>query len=170
MHESSIVNANLRNMSPATNGVRLDATPEQDTQPRRGRREADEPREDHRRRGLLAFVFFDATERLGARSQASQTPWFVQPSVPMLAGVPTPRRCHHWRRCHRRRRCHRELHGFARVRCQTCSDELLVAFSCKRRGICPSCTARRMADTAAHLVNHILPSAPYRQWGAVVPS
>lgn len=60
-------------------------------------------------------------------------------------------------------------HGFARVRCQTCRDEIVVAFSCKSRGICPSCTARRMADTAAHLVARVLPRAPYRQWVFTVP-
>ena len=43
-------------------------------------------------------------------------------------------------------RCGILAHGFARVRCQACDDELYVVFSCKRRGICPSCTARRMAD------------------------
>ena len=37
------------------------------------------------------------------------------------------------------------------------------------RGICPSCTARRMADTAAHLVDRVLPRAPYRQWVFTVP-
>ena len=66
-------------------------------------------------------------------------------------------------------RCGLLAHGFARVRCQACADEILVAFSCKRRGICPSCTARRMADTAAHLVDHVLPSAPYRQWVVSLP-
>jgi hypothetical protein len=66
-------------------------------------------------------------------------------------------------------RCGILAHGFARVRCQACADEILVAFSCKRRGICPSCTARRMADTAAHLVDHVLPSAPYRQWVLSLP-
>jgi hypothetical protein len=60
-------------------------------------------------------------------------------------------------------------HSFARVRCQACSDELLVSFSCKRRGVCPSCTARRMADTAAHLVSDVLPAAPNRQWVLSVP-
>jgi hypothetical protein len=60
-------------------------------------------------------------------------------------------------------------HGFCRVRCQTCRDEIVVAFSCKSRGICPSCTARRMADTAAHLVTRVLPRAPYRQWVFTVP-
>ena len=58
---------------------------------------------------------------------------------------------------------------FARVRCMTCHEEIVVAFSCKRRGLCPSCTARRMADTAAHLVDHVLPRAPYRQWVFTVP-
>jgi hypothetical protein len=60
-------------------------------------------------------------------------------------------------------------HGFCRVRCQTCGDEIVVAFSCKSRGICPSCTARRMADTATHLVTRVLPPAPYRQWVFTVP-
>jgi hypothetical protein len=29
-------------------------------------------------------------------------------------------------------------HGFVRVRCDTCAEERLVAFSCKTRGFCPS--------------------------------
>ena len=32
--------------------------------------------------------------------------------------------------------------GFARVRCTACGHELLLPFSCKNRGLCPSCTAR----------------------------
>jgi hypothetical protein len=65
-------------------------------------------------------------------------------------------------------RCGVLAHGFTRVRCQTCNDEIVVAFSCKRR-FCPSCTSRRMADTAAHLVDRVLPNAPYRQWVFTVP-
>ncbi len=34
----------------------------------------------------------------------------------------------------------------------------------KGRGVCPSCGARRMAATAMHLVEHVLPRAPIRQW------
>ena len=30
-------------------------------------------------------------------------------------------------------------HGFLRLRSDGCGDEKLVAFSCKRRGFCPSC-------------------------------
>ncbi len=40
-------------------------------------------------------------------------------------------------------KCGRLEHGFLRVRCASCHTEHLVAFSCKRRGFCPSCGARR---------------------------
>ena len=46
-------------------------------------------------------------------------------------------------------RCGRLEHGFLRVKCSRCRHEHLVAFSCKRRGFCPSCGARRMVETAA---------------------
>jgi ribosomal protein S27E len=55
-------------------------------------------------------------------------------------------------------------HGFLRVRCEICHHERLVAFSCTRRGFCPSCGARRMAESAALLVDDILPHEPIRQW------
>jgi len=45
---------------------------------------------------------------------------------------------------------------FLRVRCESCHAEHLVAFSCKRRGFCPSCGARRMAESAALLVDEVL--------------
>ena len=54
--------------------------------------------------------------------------------------------------------------GFARVHCSHCRRDDLVAFSCKGRGFCPSCGARRMSDTAAHLVEDVLPHFPVRQW------
>jgi len=55
-------------------------------------------------------------------------------------------------------------HGFARFRCFGCGSDDLVAFSCKGRGFCPSCGGRRMAESAAHLVDHVLPWTPVRQW------
>ena len=61
-------------------------------------------------------------------------------------------------------RCGRLEHGFLRVRCEACHAEHLVAFSCKRRGFCPSCGARRMAESAALLVDEVLPEVPMRQW------
>ena len=60
-------------------------------------------------------------------------------------------------------------HGFARVRCGSCGDEHLVGFSCKRRGVCPSCTTRRAVDAAAHLVDAVLPQVPMRQWVLSLP-
>jgi len=48
--------------------------------------------------------------------------------------------------------CGRLEHGFLRVCCGPGHAERLVAFSCKRRGFCPSCGARRMADSAALLI------------------
>jgi len=61
-------------------------------------------------------------------------------------------------------KCGRLEHGFLRVRCDTCHTEHLVAFSCKHRGFCPSCGARRMVESAALLVDEVLPHQPMRQW------
>jgi len=60
-------------------------------------------------------------------------------------------------------------HGFLRVKCDSCCHEHLVAFSCKRRGFCPSCGARRMVESAAHLVDHVFPEVPVRQWVFTFP-
>ncbi|HEX5067053.1 MAG TPA: transposase [Myxococcota bacterium] len=60
-------------------------------------------------------------------------------------------------------------HGFVRVRCDACARERLVAFACKGRGFCPSCGGRRMADTAAHLVDRVIPWEPVRQWVLSLP-
>ena len=54
-------------------------------------------------------------------------------------------------------KCGRLEHGFLRLRCDTCYAERLLGFSCKHRGFCPSCGAHRMAESAALLVDHILP-------------
>jgi hypothetical protein len=59
--------------------------------------------------------------------------------------------------------------GFARVRCDGCGFERLVGFSCKGLGVCPSCGARRMAETAAVLADELLPRVAYRQWVLTVP-
>lgn len=62
------------------------------------------------------------------------------------------------------RKCGVLAHGFLRVRCGDCRHEKLVGFSCKRRGFCPSCGGRRMADTSAYLVDEVFPKVPVRQW------
>jgi hypothetical protein len=59
--------------------------------------------------------------------------------------------------------------GFARAVCMTCRTGFVVAFSCKGRGVCPSCNGRHMAQTAAHLADHVIPPVPVRQWVISVP-
>ena len=59
--------------------------------------------------------------------------------------------------------------GFARALCTRCPQRFVVAFSCKRRGVCPSCNGRHMAQTAAHLVDHVIPPVPVRQWVISLP-
>src|SRR5699024_2802719 len=65
--------------------------------------------------------------------------------------------------------CGRLEHGFLRVRCESCHAEHLVAFSCKRRGFCPSCGARRMAERAALRGRAVLPADRTRQCVSRLP-
>jgi Transposase zinc-binding domain len=68
-------------------------------------------------------------------------------------------------------------HGHSPLCCATifCLSALLspcrhfLAFSCKRRGFCPSCGAKRMSETAAYLVDYVIPSVPVRQWVLSLP-
>ena len=66
-------------------------------------------------------------------------------------------------------RCGVAAHGFLIVRCRSCGHDRLLPFSCKGRGFCPSCGGRRMADTAAHLVDRVFPEVPVRQWVLSLP-
>ena len=63
-------------------------------------------------------------------------------------------------------------HGFARARRAACGHDFLIAYSCKCRGVCPSCTTR-MVETAAHLADHVIPrvaAAPVGALGAQAPA
>ncbi len=60
-------------------------------------------------------------------------------------------------------------HGFARAYCDECQHDFLIAYSCKGRGVCPSCDTRRMVETAAHLADHVFPRLAVRQWVLSVP-
>jgi hypothetical protein len=80
---------------------------------------------------------------------------------------------------YRRRRPEREFrryldcgilaHRFARARFADCGHDFIVAYSCRGRGVCPSCTTRRRAETAAHPVDHVFPRLPVRQWVLSLP-
>jgi Putative transposase/Transposase zinc-binding domain len=66
-------------------------------------------------------------------------------------------------------RCGILAYGFARFQCPHCEYERAVAFSCKGRGFCPSCCGKRMTRIAEHLVDHVMPVVPVRQWVLTVP-
>ena len=59
--------------------------------------------------------------------------------------------------------------GFIRCHCDACAHDVLVPFSCKGRGVCPSCCARRMCNEAASITDRVLPNAPLRQWVLSLP-
>lgn len=80
-----------------------------------------------------------------------------------------PVRAHVERALRKNATCGELAKGFARVRCVECRAEQLVACSCKDRGLCPSCTGRRAAETAAHLIDEVLPEVPMRQYVLALP-
>ena len=66
-------------------------------------------------------------------------------------------------------RCGILAYGCLHLVCRDCGYSQIVAFSCKKRGFCPSCLGRRMTDTATHLVDRVLPEAPIRHWICSLP-
>ena len=59
--------------------------------------------------------------------------------------------------------------GFARLRCDTCDLEKLLTLSCKQRGICPSCDAKRAAAFAALLKDELLENVGHCLWTFTIP-
>jgi len=66
-------------------------------------------------------------------------------------------------------KCGIPAYGFIRLLCESCKTEQITAFSCKKRGFCPSCCAKRQAEAANHLTENVLPVAPYRQFVVSFP-
>ena len=60
-------------------------------------------------------------------------------------------------------RCGDVRYGFSEVTCEGCEATRLVAFCCKGRGWCPSCTNRRAVETGLR-VAALLPHVAHRQW------
>ncbi|WP_412535451.1 transposase zinc-binding domain-containing protein [Pseudobacteriovorax antillogorgiicola] len=59
--------------------------------------------------------------------------------------------------------------GLVRLKCSDCSESILVAFSCKCRGFCPSCAGRRMSERSINLTENVIPFVPTRHWVLSVP-
>ena len=60
-------------------------------------------------------------------------------------------------------------HRFARIRCDGCAHEYLLAFSCKCRYFCPSCHAKRLALWTQWLDTTRLAPVPHRQVVLTIP-
>ncbi len=59
--------------------------------------------------------------------------------------------------------------GFARLKCEACGSERLLTLSCKQRGVCPSCDAKRAAASAAFLKDELLENVGHRLWSFTIP-
>ncbi|MBK8763866.1 MAG: transposase zinc-binding domain-containing protein [Burkholderiaceae bacterium] len=115
--------------------------------------------------------FLTPASRLALRTPPTGADHAVPPGPAACGQLHRPHRGQHGRRVaavHQGQGSTRFLecgilaHGFLRLRCGECGHDKLLAFSCKRRGFCPSCGARRMSQTAAHLVDHVIPHVPVR--------
>jgi len=59
--------------------------------------------------------------------------------------------------------------GVMRFRCPKCGEDLFVAFSCKKRGFCPHCDAKRATIIMADASDRLLPQVGYRQYVLTIP-
>jgi len=59
--------------------------------------------------------------------------------------------------------------GFARIRCPDCAEERLVMFSCRTRGFCPSCHAKRIEEWGEWMRETLLLDVPHRQIVFTIP-
>ena len=67
-------------------------------------------------------------------------------------------------------RCGILPYGLILVDCKACPNvDLVVGLSCKFRGFCPSCGAKRQAEVTAHLLDNVLPHTAFRQWVTTFP-
>jgi hypothetical protein len=59
--------------------------------------------------------------------------------------------------------------GFARIRCPDCHTEHLLMFSCRTRGFCPSCHAKRLEEWGEWVRETLLLDVPHRQVVFTIP-
>ena len=59
--------------------------------------------------------------------------------------------------------------GFARIRCPDCGEEHLLMFSCRTRGFCPSCHAKRLEEWGEWMRETLLLDVPHRQVVFTIP-
>ena len=60
-------------------------------------------------------------------------------------------------------------HGFARIRCDACGHDYLLAYSCKTRYFCPSCHQKRVLLYGEWVEENVLEPVPHRQYVFTIP-
>jgi ribosomal protein S27E len=65
--------------------------------------------------------------------------------------------------------CGNPMSGFARIRCPDCGQERLLMFSCKTRGFCPSCHAKRCEEWGEWMREELLLDVAHRQVVFTIP-
>jgi hypothetical protein len=66
-------------------------------------------------------------------------------------------------------RCGDPHHGFARIYCDACGHDYLLAFSCKSRYFCPSCHQKRVLLYGEWVEENVLAPVAHRQYVFTVP-
>jgi len=59
--------------------------------------------------------------------------------------------------------------GFARLKCNNCGYEYLLALSCKRRHFCPSCHQKRVVEFGEWLCEQVVKAVPHRHFIFSIP-
>jgi len=59
--------------------------------------------------------------------------------------------------------------GFARIRCPDCDGERFLMFSCRPRGFCPACHAKRLEEWGEWMRETLLLDVPHRQVVFTIP-
>jgi ribosomal protein S27E len=65
--------------------------------------------------------------------------------------------------------CGNPHNGFARIKCKDCGTEKMLMFSCKIRGFCPSCHAKRREVWSEWMMEELLLDTPHRQVVFTIP-
>src|SRR5712691_3157021 len=66
-------------------------------------------------------------------------------------------------------KCGDPHHGFARISCDACGHDYLLAYSCKTRYFCPSCHQKRVLVYGEWVDENVLEPVAYRQYVFTVP-
>jgi len=59
--------------------------------------------------------------------------------------------------------------GFARIRCDHCEHEYLLAFSCKSRWFCPSCHQKNVQTTARFILDQVVAPVAHKHYVLAIP-